>query len=92
MTIEQSIMALGDYSELTVALLTDIVLDHMREATIRNEDEPGITRTRLDVIDGIAAVIDRKPQQFGDEFEERVWEALGFTPDPFNRPCDYDLP
>lgn len=80
-TTEDAIAALGDWSENTASMLVSVVLEY----TTADQD-------RHDVIAGIKAVIDGKPQGFGDEFEARVWEALTFTPDPFNRPCNYDLP
>ena len=72
-TIDQCIVSLG-YSPNTSAMLLNIVTDYTTEMLLK-----------WDVLDGIKAVIDNKPQDFGDEFAARVWEALSFTPDPFNR-------
>ena len=70
-TLEQCVTSLG-YSPLTSSML----LDAIREYTTPD-------RNKWDVLDGIKAVIDRKPQDFGTQFEERVQEALSYTPDPF---------
>ena len=70
-TIEQKVTALG-YSPLTSSMLLDLIREYITP-----------DRNRWDVLDGIKAVIDRKPQDFGTQFEERVQEALSYTPDPF---------
>ena len=79
-TIEQKVTALG-YSPLTSSMLLDLILDTVNDKMDWNADTLGITS--WDVLDGIKAVIDNKPQDFGDEFAARVWEALSYTPDPF---------
>ena len=89
-TTRDRIAALGDWSENTASMLLDLVIETLPETWDCHSSDPGITRH--DVIAGIKAVIDGGEHEFGDEFEARVWEALGYTPDPFNRPCDYDLP
>ena len=89
-TTEDRIAALGDWSENTASMLLDLVIETVNDNFDWNADDPGITRH--DVIAGIKAVIDGGEHEFGDEFEARVHEALSYTPDPFNRPCDYDLP
>ena len=81
MTIEQQVSALGTFSDNTIDMLVGLVLETVNDKMDWNADDPGVTR--LNVIDGIKAVIDRKPQQFGDEFTARVEEALSYTPDPF---------
>ena len=81
MTIEQQVSALGTFSENTIDMLVGLVLETVNDKIDWNADDPGVTR--LDVIDGIKAVIDRKPQDFGTQFEERVQEALSYTPSPF---------
>ena len=81
-TIEQVVVSLG-YSQITSAMLMDVIVETVNDKMDWNADTPGITS--WDVLDGIKAVIDNKPQDFGDEFAARVWEALSYTPDPFNR-------
>ena len=64
----------------TNCFLCDIVRDYI-------DDE----HERESVIDAMLAVNTRQEHDFDAAFEERVWEAMGFTPDPFDVPCDLDL-
>ena len=64
----------GDWTDLTLSMLADAVLDFERN-----------NQPLREVIDLIPLVMANKPQDFGDEFAARVWEALSYTPDPFNR-------
>ena len=47
---------------------------------------------RWDILPQIKAVIGGAKSTFGTDFDERVYEAMEFSPDPFNVPCRYDLP
>ena len=64
----------GDWTDLTLSMLADAVLDFERN-----------NQPLQEVIDLIPLVMANKPQDFGDKFAARVWEALSYTPDPFNR-------
>jgi len=70
-SIDGIIHELGTYSELTVSMLQQVALDY-RES-----------HDKWDIVDGITAVIGGKESAIGTQFDERVLEALSFTPDPF---------
>ena len=64
----------GDWTDLTLSMLADAVLDFERN-----------NQPLQEVIDLIPLVMANKETALGDEFAARVWEALSYTPDPFNR-------
>jgi len=67
-------------SESSICFLCGIVRDYV-------DDD----HDREAVIDAIVAVNNRQEHDFDAAFDERVHEAMGFTPDPFDRNCDLDL-
>ena len=73
-TVEQLIYnkIAGELSDITLDMLVGVVLDFV-----------GIDHTRRDVVAQIAVVADGKESVFGTQFEERVQEALSYTPSPF---------
>ena len=70
-TLEQRVTSLG-YSPLTSSMLLSVVQDY----TTDDYD-------RWMVFEAIKGVINGEIQPLGDVFEERVWEAVSYTPDPF---------
>ena len=70
-----------DWTETSVAMFVSIIV----EWTV--PDGAG----RWDILPQIKAVIGDAKSTFGTEFDERVYEAQSFTPDPFNNGCRYDL-
>ena len=73
-TVEQLIYnkIAGELSDLTLDMLVGVVLDFV-----------GIDHTRRDVVAQIVVVAAGKESVLGTQFEERVQEALSYTPDPF---------
>ena len=61
-----------EMSDLTVSMLVDTVLDFERN-----------NQPLKEVVAQIAVVAAGKESVFGTQFEERVQEALSYTPDPF---------
>ena len=70
-----------DWSETSVAMFVNIIT----EWTV--PDGTG----RWDILPQIKAVVGGEKSTYGTEFDERVYEAQGFTPDPFDNGCRYDL-
>ena len=61
-----------EMSDLTISMLVDTVLDFERN-----------NQPLKEVVAQIAVVADGKESVLGTQFEERVQEALSYTPDPF---------
>ena len=70
-----------DWSPNSVAMFVSIIV----EWTV--PDGTG----RWDILPQIKAVIGGEKSYLGTEFDERVYEAQSFTPDPFDNGCRYDL-
>ena len=61
-----------EMSDLTISMLVDTVLDFERN-----------NQPLREVVEQIAVVAAGKESVLGTQFEERVQEALSYTPDPF---------
>ena len=70
----------GDFSPLSLAILASVIMEW-------RDDE----HDAWDILPQIEAVLDGNESTFGAEFDERVQEAMSFTPDPFSGVCDSDI-